>query len=318
MKKRFAVFLSFCLALVLLAGAMPNSVHAKSSAKKGKKSYSKSPAKKSSKSKSSAKRKNPNGHIPGTNVYGRTGLFFTDTAEAPSEGSASVTGHLLYGSGDELDTIQLPVGVNLGLVENLELSAGIDYARIKFDYPGTAGNTESGLNVLTVGGKYVIPRLAGEPLNLAVGLDISHGPLTSKLGNDGTDFTLKGIMSYTLMPQKVFLNGGIGLLFLDGRDVETQAVDPLTGAVSTVKAKGDGDTVFQLNGGMGLMLNPDLMAIAELGINQLGDDSSILSGGLRGRASDSLTWQALLGIGLNDNPSDFVLVGGLTHRFSLR
>lgn len=304
MRKRFITFVSLFLGLVLAAGALPETVQAK----QGKKS--------------SYPRRSSESLITGNNIYGRTGLLFSDTAEAPSQGMAGVTGHLLIGSGDDVDTIQLPLGVNYGLAENFEISAGIDYVSLKLDLPNVPGanldKSRSGLNVLTLGGKYVIPRPGGAPFDMALGMDISHGPLTSEIGEDGTDIGLKGILSYTVMPQKVFLNGGLGLLFVDGRDVETRVVNPITGAVTTVKANGDSDTVLQVNGGLGYMLNPNLMGIAELGINQLGDDNSVLAFGVRGRASDTLTWQALLGLGLNDNPSDIILGGGLTHRFSLR
>ena len=105
-------------------------------------------------------------YITGTNIFGRTGLFFSDTAQAPKMGAGSLTGHLLYGTGD-IDSIQIPLGFNYGIAENFEVSASLDYLSLDLDLPpGFGDDSVSGLNTLTVsvkdrGGSAARARRAG-------------------------------------------------------------------------------------------------------------------------------------------------------------
>jgi hypothetical protein len=234
-------------------------------------------------------------YLTGTNVGGRMGLFYLDTAEVPALGQAGVTGHLLFGSGDLFDRVELPVAFNMGLVENLEVSASLPYVSLDLDLPpnAQADDTVSGLGNLTLGGKYRIPGDPGSYPDFGVGVDLAVGPLSDDLGDDGVDVTFKGLATHTF-PNKLLLTGGLGLMRVDGRG-------------------GDSDTVAQLNGGVGLPFTDALTALVELGINQFGDDNGILSLGLRG--GRQIRYQASIGLGLGDDAADTTLGVGVNYGF---
>src|SRR5687767_10554017 len=65
-----------------------------------------------------ARKADSNDVLTGVNLFGRTGLFFSDTAQVPKEGRGSFVGSLLYGSGDDIDFIEIPLGGNYGVAEN--------------------------------------------------------------------------------------------------------------------------------------------------------------------------------------------------------
>ena len=58
----------------------------------------------------------PDAMIGGSNVYGRTGLLFTETAQTIQTGHASATGNLLYWKSDQLKVYTIPeIGANYGI-----------------------------------------------------------------------------------------------------------------------------------------------------------------------------------------------------------
>lgn len=236
--------------------------------------------------------------LTGTNVFGRTGLLFSDTAQVPDKGRGAFVASLLYGSGDDVDYINLPFGGNYGVADNFELSASVDYLAVELDLPplpasAAVDDEASGLNRITVGGKYRIPASSNDMPDFAVGLDISNGPMEDDLGDSGTDINLKGMATFKVRSD-LLVNGGLGILLEDDRNGV------------------DGDNALQLNGGAAYKLRPDLAGIVELSINGRGEDDGVLAGGVRGRlGSGSARFHALLGLGIGSDAADFILGTGV-------
>jgi hypothetical protein len=92
----------------------------------------------------------------------------------------------------------------------------------------------------------------------------------------------------------------VGLLFVGGRGDQ------------------DGDTVLQLEAGAGYPFTPKLSGIAELAINRFGDDDGRFSFGLRGKATPTIRWQALLGFGVGKDAVDTTVGGGVRWAFGGR
>jgi len=148
-----------------------------------------------------------------------------------------------------------------------------------------------------VSGKYVFEAKEADMPDFAALAEISHGPMAKKLGDSGTDFTVKGLVTRPL-PNKLLLNGGAGFLHLGSRD----------GSQS--------ETVFQVEGGAGYPLTPTLTGIAELAVNRFGKNEGLFSLGVRGTTLvPAWRWQALVGFGVGSNASDYVIGGGIRYSF---
>lgn len=230
--------------------------------------------------------------LTGTNTGARTGLFFSDTAQTPGDGKAFFTGHLLYGMDDNFDLLQIPFGANYGIGPDFELSGTLEFVHLSLDLPANAAadDSRSGLGNITVGGKYVIRHPGEIPPDIGFGVDVSHGPLSDDLGDDATDVTFKGMITHTVAGG-LLVNGGLGFLVLGDRGGQ------------------DNDVVVQVNGGVGYPLTPALTGIAELGVNQFGDDDGIFAFGVRGGLRQR--FQILLGFGIGDASPDITLGAGV-------
>jgi hypothetical protein len=235
-----------------------------------------------------------NGIIGGSNVYGRTGLLFTETAQTIQPGHASATGNLLYWKKDQVKIYTMPeIGANYGVAPNMEVGGSIEY--LSLHAPG--GFSASGLGYFSVSGKYVFEAKEANMPDFAALAEISHGPMAKKLGDSGNDFTLKGLVTRPL-PNKLLLNGGAGLLFVGSRD------------------NIDGETVFQVEAGAGYPFTPELTGIAELAVNRFGKNDGVFSVGVRGTTSmPALRWQALLGFGVGSYAADYTIGGGVRYSF---
>lgn len=237
--------------------------------------------------------------LQGANVYGRTGLLFTDTAQVAGDGKGLAGAHLLMFSDDDFDGFSALFGAGYG-IQQVELYGSGELASRDPDQ----GDSASGLGSINVGGRWQLPVTGRDLPDFAVGLDISHGPLDDDLGPDGTDITLKGMATHVIAPQGLLINGGLGILFVDEREV--QVVTP----VGTFTAESDSDTVIQLNAGAAYPFTPSLTGIVELAINQFGEDAGALSLGVRGKTRGGIGFQGLLSFGLDEAP-DLALGAGL-------
>jgi len=236
-------------------------------------------------------------YIEGTTQDGRTGMFFSQTADTSAVGHGKITAAVDYGSSSGYSVLEIPLfGINYCVVKNLELGASIPFELVSVD----GGDSQSGLGSLTLGGKYVIP---SQKVNFAVGLDIMVGPLSEDLGQSSTDFSPKGMVTYTL-PTGMVLNGELGFVITGDQTYTHVHMD---GHVEEVSY--NADDYIQLKGGVGIPFTPKLTGIAELGVNQFGDSGSAMGFGIRTGTKTKL--QALLAIGLGDGAPDFTLGGAV-------
>lgn len=237
-------------------------------------------------------------YIDGSTLDGRTGMFFTGAAEAPTAGHGHLTlGANLY-TGSGYTAFDLPmVGINYGVVKNLELAASLP---LKFDsYSG--GGSQSGLGVLSFGGKYVIP---SKNVNFAVGMDIQTGPVSKDLGYRSTVINPKGLVTYRIPgAEGLVLNGEFGLGFWSTSDTTYSY------GGYTVTTPGVSSSYVQVKAGLGYPFSPKLTGIAEIGINEFGDAGSALAVGIRTGTKTKL--QALASIGLGSMATDFMLGGAV-------
>lgn len=276
---RWIVALGLALALTL------GTTQAQAAAKKAKKAASVKVEKRVS---SSAQK-----YIDGTTQSGRSGMFFTGAAEAPAVGHGNLTAAVDYNSSSGWTGFDIPsVGINYGVIKNLELAASLPFQISSPD----GGDSQSGLGVLSFGGKYVIP---SKDVNFAVGLDLLTGPLNRDLvgGYRRTDLSPKGLVTYRIP--------GSGGLVLNGEfDIVITGDQKYEGGASV-----SADDFIQLKGGIGVPFTPALTGIGELAINQYGKEGTAMAFGVRTGTKTKL--QALMGIGLGDVAPDFTLGGAV-------
>jgi hypothetical protein len=229
-----------------------------------------------------------NQYIDGTTLDGRTGMFFTGAAEVAALGHGNITGGFNYNSYWWGTITNIPVvGINYGVVKNLELAASLPFQIKSVDSENRSYN---GLDMLSFGGKYLIP---ADAVSFAAGLDVSTGPFAKKLNQfqeRGTDINPKGLMTYKIQ-DNIVLNGELGFVIGGKRGVH------------------DYDDFFQLKGGVGYAFTPKFTGIAELAINQYGSNSSSIAIG--GRTGTKTKFQGMLGIGLGNYAPDFTLGGAV-------
>lgn len=221
----------------------------------------------------------------GINLYGRPGLIYTDSAEAPAVSRGHVGIHADYESMTDSSAFRVPFGASYGIAQDLQLHASLDFLSVSPDMD----EGRSGLNALTFGGKYAFPGSRPNTPSFAVGLDITTLPLSDDLGPSGTDIHPKGMITHTF-PSGLVLMGELGFV-ITGKQKE--------------------DDFIQLKGGVGIPFTPALSGIAELSVNEYGDSGSALAFGVRGRGGRKTGFQAFLGIGLGDAAPDFTLGGGV-------
>jgi hypothetical protein len=252
--------------------------------------------------KKSVKSHSSKSYIEGTTQDGRTGMFFSQTADTSAVGHGKITAAVNYGASDGFSVVEIPLfGINYCVIKNLELGASLPFEIVSVD----GGDSQSGLGSLTLGGKYVIP---SQKVNFGVGLDIMTGPLSDELGQSSTDFSPKGMVTYTL-PSGMVLNGELGFVITGDVTYTVPHFDPGTMTMTTREVSVNADDYIQLKGGVGIPFTPKLTGIAELGVNQFGDSGTAMGFGIRTGTKTKL--QALLAIGLGDGAPDFTLGGAV-------
>lgn len=252
-------------AFLFLTGATLGTAHASTKKKKKKteakkvEHYHKTEAKTSS--------------VIGVNTNGRPGLFFSDTAETPNKGQVMGAAGLQFNTAGSV--LLIPVGGAYGLTPDLQLSANTGFY---------TGSGISGLNTLTVGGKYHITSKI-EHLNFAGGLDLSIAPLYNTSYNTSTfNMDPYGVVTYSFV-DGLRLNGQLGVFI------------PVTGYKATVYGTSVTVTpsaVVQCNLGVSYPFPDNLTGIAELGINGGGSGVTPLVVGMR-KTLDKVQLQAFAG-----------------------
>jgi hypothetical protein len=220
-----------------------------------------------------------------SNVYGRPGLLFADTARITAMKKLSMSLHGILGSSDWGTSLDIPFGLSFGVAKNLELDASIGVQMWSPD----GGDSTSGIGFVMGGLKYGIPGKVGRSPDVAVGGNLRFGPLSEDLGPDGVDIDAYGACSYTIA-SGLLLNGQFGILFTDGRGR-------------------DGDTVIHLNAGMGVPFSSTLTGMFELAMNEQYDGNSSINGGLLFGKKTKV--KLFAGIGIDDGP-DIIVGGGVT------
>jgi hypothetical protein len=295
--------LRMAVALGLVLGMTLVSTQAQAAAKKAKKKKSVTTTTHSTIRHSASTKQ----YIDGTTQSGRSGMFFTGAAEAPAVGHGNITGSVAYNSSSGWSGLDLPmVGINYGVVKNLELAASLPFQISSPD----GGDSQTGLGVFSFGGKYVIP---SQDVKFAVGLDILTGPVTKDLtGVRGTDVNPKGLITYRIPGAGgLVLNGELGFVITGDRssDVSVPYWDGTGISYRTESFSTNPDDYIQLKAGLGVPFTPTLTGIGELAINQYGKEGSAMALGVR--TGTKTKFQAMLGIGLGDAAPDFTLGGAV-------
>lgn len=252
----------FFVIVTALTLALSLSVAPAQAAKKKKKEKEKKETKREAKSTSyEAPRKH---YLTGTDLEGRSGLFYGQTSDVAAtgawEGSLHATWQSLYAG---VDYFGFPIGAHFGLDKNLEMSLGASLNLLS-----VPGLTDTHFTIQG-GAKY---RIAGEGRNAP---DFSVGGTLYVPTYTGGEvvFMPEGTCTYTLK-NGLTLNGDFGI------------------GIS-------GTTYVKLDGGVAYPLSPKVTGIAEIGANQATYQDSMFAIGGRFALGDSTKAQALLGVPLN-------------------
>lgn len=233
----------------------------------------------------SAAAKGADTYVDGISLDGHFGFFYTGEAQVAPQGHGNIALGADYNSYGWGSAVDLPwASFNYGVAKDFEISGGLPF---NFTSPDS-GDGQSGLGVLSFGGKYLIP---SDAVSFAVDLDLRTGPITKDLeGVRHTDINPKGVVTYKT-DSKLVVNGELGLV-ITGKRGDWNPKD-----------------YIQLKGGVGYPLSPKVTGFGELGINQYWDDGTALAVGVR--TGKKTRYQALLGLGLGDNAPDFALCGSV-------
>lgn len=227
-------------------------------------------------------------YLSGTNLEGRSGLFWGDTSEVAGEGQIEGSAHMTYQTaGNQSYSISLftiPVGAHFGLAPDFELSAGAQLGIVSTPsytihippFPDIVFEGETTTNVLVMGGaKYRFPGNRQMP-------DFSFGGVVYIPTFEGGQVLVmpQGTVSY-MLDMGLFLNGNIGI------------------GISN-------STYVMADVGAGYPISNQITGIAEIGANQAGNGGSVFAFGIRAALSD-IKLQCLLGIPMNGGN---VLIGG--------
>lgn len=227
---------------------------------------------------------NSNQYINSINMDGHMGMYYTGSAEVPAVGQGNIALGVNYNSYSDKSVVDIPwCAVDFGVAKGLELSAGLPFRISSPD----VGDSVSGLDVLTFGGKYLIP---SDSVSFAVDLDIRTGAIEEKLDPRHTDVNPKGLVTYK-SPDGIVVNGEVGFV-ITGKRGDWSAPD-----------------YIQLKGGVGYAFTPKVTCFGELGINQYWDDGSSIALGIR--TGKKTKFQGMLGVGLGDHAPDFTLGGSV-------
>jgi hypothetical protein len=221
-------------------------------------------------------------YLSGTNLDGRSGLFYGDTSEVARDGQIEGSAHLTFQSIGYYNVSQsvftIPAGAHFGIAPDFELSAGAELSI--FSYPSYRigpwdfGGGSSTNVIVFGGGKY---RFAGDREMP----DFSFGG-TIRIPTSGGSIVVmpEGTVTYVLN-NGLLLNGDIGV-----------------GISNTTYVKADV--------GAGYPISPQVTGIAEIGANQIAYTGSVFAFGIRAAVSE-FKLQGLVGVPLTGGG---VIIGG--------
>lgn len=265
----------FFVVVTALTLALSLSVAPAQAAKK-KKEKEKKETKRESKSTSyEAPRKH---YLTGTDLEGRSGLFYGQTSDVAATGAWEGSLHATWQSpASGYDYFGFPIGAHFGIDKDLELSLGarLDVESIpSFTIFGVTYGGSSSIFTIQGGAKY---HIAGEGRNAP---DFSVGGTLYVPTYSGGQVVVmpEGTVSY-ILKNGLLLNGDFGV------------------GISNV-------SYVKFDGGVAYPFSPKVTGIAEIGANQgtlgaSGYGNSMFAVGGRFALGDSTKAQALLGVPLN-------------------
>lgn len=223
--------------------------------------------------------------VTGTNLEGRSGLFYGDTSSVAPKDVVEGSIHVIAELGTDTNFL-FPVGGHYGLGDNLEVSAGVKPWINSYTTPGTpaiviggvtlypavAGKTYTNSDLIINGGaKYAIPATNREMPDFSIGGQVYIPTYT------GGVFVVQpyGTVTYVLH-NGLLLNGEFGI-----------------GICSA--------TYVVFDGGVAYPITPKITVIGEIGANQggFGYADSELAGGARFDIGGDAKVQALIGVPFN-------------------
>jgi len=154
----------------------------------------------------------PKTYLSGTNVNGRSGLIYADTAQVAGLGQVEGSAHFTLQTFTGGNFINIPFGGHFGIARNFEISASGTPVITTIDGFGSGSAF-----LLTFGGKYKFDLKTDAPVDLALGADV-----TIPVDGGSAIVTPRGVVSYTLA-SGVLLNGMLGVNISGGSTVSASA-----------------------------------------------------------------------------------------------
>lgn len=209
--------------------------------------------------------------IEGTNVAGRPGFLFSDSAATASKGQImGAVSPAFYSLGS---LFSMPFGGAYGITNDIQVHANTSFL---------AGGGASQLGYLVFGGKYGFHHISTPGLDIAAGLDFAIGPLTNSVYSQFC-FDPYGVVTYAFK-DGFTLNGQIGVFIPSG---QTVTINPGFGLPSYTFTYTP-PAAFQFNADAAYPFDSELTGIAELAANPgtSGSGNTLLLAGLRTGKTD--------------------------------
>lgn len=216
-------------------------------------------------------------YLSGTDLEGRSGLFYGQTSQVAAKNAWEGSLHATWQSpASGFNYFGFPLGAHFGIAENLDLAVGaslniLSIPGITNPFTGqTIGGGTSSNFTIQGGAKY---HIAGENRNSP---DFSVGGTIYVPTYTGGQVVVmpEGTCTYVIAKNGLLLNGDFGI-----------------GISST--------TYVKVDGGVGYPFSSKVTGIAEIGANQAGYLGSMFAFGGRFDLGGSTKAQALLGVPLN-------------------
>ena len=227
--------------------------------------------------------------------------FFHDaTITAAPYGQAGID----FSSYDAMNSFGITAQGGYGINDKIEVGAGWGFRSVSYDIKGV--DNQSGLNDLTVAGRYL---LLEEPALVSAGAYVTLPIGSEDIGASRFNFGAFGASRYAL-ENGIVLTGNIGLDFFETttvKAIETGSIYDGTYNLEFKKETGYENSVHIGLGGI-YPVNPDMNAIGELVIQTEGEYMMLSAGGEMLKGPGRI--RAMIGLGLDDGAPDFQVFGG--------
>jgi len=221
-----------------------------------------------------------------TNLFGLSGLFLGTTGTTVPGGSLAVGASMLVISDDNVDGSTLPVSVNYGATDTIEIAAAFEAIK---SYDGPGGD-ETGTGDLYLAAKFALQEENADYPGVAAGVRLKLPMADEPLSSEETDFAVFAAL-----------------------DMRMKSVE---GVLNVEYLLAGGDNPNQVNYVVGLRIpySDTTDFTLELMDNDLVGD--VFAGGATFDMGPSLNFGAAVGLGLDEDTSaDFAVQGKLTFTF---